>query len=140
MKPLITIITLAAVATLLTGFTDQWKDQTYQIGKTSVSIIAAGSDERWILALHRSEALKMKEYANTYNNIVYNGNLPQTEICAELERTAIIAIQQREKSFVGLHEVKCTVATTGKAPELKMTIYPQVRFDYRFIITFIPTN
>ena len=69
MKPLITIITLAAVATLLTGFTDQWKDQTYQIGKTSVSIIAAGSDEQWILALHRSEALKMKEYANTYNNI-----------------------------------------------------------------------
>ena len=93
-----------------------------------------------MLAVHRSEAVKMKDYADTYNKIVYEDNLPQTKICIELEKTALKAIQQREKSFAGLHEVKCTADTTGKAPELKMTIYPQVRFDYRFIITYKPTN
>ena len=82
----------------------------------------------------------MKDYADTYNKIVYDGNLPQTEICTELKKTAIKAIRQREKSFIGLHEVKCTVDTTGNAPELKMTIYPQIRHDYHFSITFKPAH
>ena len=138
MKPQITII-LVAVATLLTGFTDQWKDQTYQIGNTSVSIVAAGSDERLILAVHRSEAVKMKSFADTYNNIAYNGDRPQTEICTNLKKAANEDLNKREKSFANMYEITCT-ESTGKAPELKMTIYPQVRFDYRFIITFIPVS
>lgn len=138
MKPQITIVILVAAATFLTGYVDQWRDQTYQVGKTSVSILAAGSDERWMLAVHRSEAVKMKDYADTYNKIAYDDNLPQTEICAKLEKTALKAIQRREKSFAAQHKVKCTADTTGKAPELKMTIYPQVRYDYHFLITFKP--
>ena len=139
MKPLITIVLSLAMATFLTGFADAWKNQTYQVGETTVTIIANGSDERDMLANHRSEALEMKSFADTYNKIVYNGNRPQTEICAELKKAANEDLQQREKSFANMYEVICTKATTGNAPVLKMEIYPKVMWDYRFAITFKPT-
>lgn len=138
MKPLITIALSLAIATFLTGYVDLWKNQKFQVGDTTVTINANGSDERDMLATHRIAATQMKSFADTYNHIAYTGNLPQTEICANLKKAANEDLKQREKSFAHMYDITCTEAT-GKAPELKMTIYPQVSWDYRFAVTFKPT-
>lgn len=139
MKPLITIALSLAIATFLTGYADLWENQKYQVGDTTVKINANGSDERDMLAGHRISAKEMKSFAGTYNNIAYTGDLPQAEICANLKKAANEDLQQREKSFANMYDIKCTEATTEKAPTLKMEIYPNVSWDYRFAITFKPT-
>lgn len=139
MKTLITIALSLAMAAFLTGYGDAWKNQKYQVGDTTVTIIANGSDERDMLAVHRSAATEMKSFADTYNNIAYNIDRPQAEICANLKKAANEDLQQREKSFANMYDITCTEATTGKAPALMMEIYPKVSWDYRFAITFKPT-
>ena len=140
MKPLITIAAILTLAGLLTGLTDFWTDHVVHIGKTSVYNTAIGSDVHRIVALHRAEAEKLSDFANSYNKIAYNSDQSQSEICVELEKSAIEAIKQREKSFSNKFEVKCTHDTTTQAPELEMIIWPQIRHDYRFKITFVPTR
>ena len=140
MKPLIYIISLLAIMLLLTGFiNERWQDYSGQIGKTTVSNKVAGSDWQWVLATHRSEAAKLTAFAETYNKIAYQPDLSQDDLCQELEQAATVAIEQTNKSFYGLYEVECITDVTDSAPGIKMVIYPKVRWDYRFIITFKPT-
>ena len=140
LKLLLSSLSLLVSFTLLTGFIDIWQDTTIQVGQTSVNNSAIGSDVHRIIGLHRDEAIKLNDFAEIYNKIAYDQKRSQAERCEALIPAAINSIQQREKSFAGMHEANCTPDATVEVPELQMIIWPHIRFDYRFIITFKPTN
>lgn len=139
MKTFITLPAIVFSVLLLTGFDGFWKDSVEQVGKTSVYNTAIGSDVHLIQPVHRHEAEAMVAFAETYNRIAYNSALSQSKRCTQLEEAGIEALKQREKSFADQYEVTCKPATGESAPELVMTIWPQVRHSYRFIITYRPT-
>ena len=141
MRILIHIISLLAIMLLLTGFINEWwQDSVVQIGKTTVSSTVEGSDWNRVIATHRSEATTLVAFAETYNKIAYQPGRSQDDLCQELEPAATAAIEQTSKSFRGLYEVECITDVTASPPGIKMVIYPQVRYDYRFIIAFMPTS
>lgn len=130
----------ALAALLLSGFGGFWQDQVHEVGATVVSIEAIGSDVRLVQVIHREEAVKLLGFADTYNRIAYNSERTQAETCNDLQQAGLDAIEKRESSFAGLHEVNCFPAAGSPAPRLQMIIYPQTRHDYRFHITFSPAD
>ena len=144
MKFITQTLLLLTVAALLSGFQGgpqgSWQDRVEEVGETTVSILAAGTDFDWILSLHRSEAYKLGEFVETYNTIAYKQGVPQAELCQELEQAAVVAIEQRAKAFYGLYDVECKTDRTGLAPSLQMHIWPKVSWGYRFLITFEQTH
>ena len=143
MRVLTQTLLILTVALLFPGYvnaTDPWKDRVEQVEKTTVSVLVAGTDFNWTTNLHRSEAYKLGEFVETYNSIAYKQGPSQAELCEELKQAAVVAIEQRVKSFYGLYEVECKLDRTGLAPSLIMDIWPQTTWVYRFLITFEQTH
>ena len=140
MRFLTQTLLLLTIAVFLSGFQGSWHDRVEQVGESTVSVLAAGTDFDWISNLHRSEAYKLGDFVEIYNTIAYKQGTPQAELCQELKQAAVVAIEQREKTFYGLYEVKCQPDRTGLAPSLIMDIWPKASRGYRFLITFEQTQ
>ena len=139
MKLLIKSVLILTVALFLSGYPGAWQDQVSQVGKSTVKILSVGSDTHWISFIHRSEAIKLGDFVETYNTIAYKQGPSQDELCQELKQAAVVAIEQREKTFYGMYDVECTQGKSGLATGLEMDIWPQTFYGYRFKLTFEQT-
>ena len=119
--------------TSLAGF-----DQTTQINKTIVRIQANGADTEWIPAGDKVEAEALAEFVKAYNEIAYRDNLSVLEKENALLAAAQKAFDQRSTTFKGLYCVKFSSVNGSENPELRMLLYPQTNFGYRFEISFTP--
>ena len=139
MKLLIKSALILTVALLLSGYPGIWDDQIMQVKKTTVKILSVGSDTHWISSWHMDEAIKLGEFVEKYNSVAYKQGPSQDALCQELKKAAVVAIEQREKTFYGLYDVTCKPDRTGLAPRLEMDIWPQTFYGYRFKLTFEQT-
>lgn len=115
-------------------------DQMKQVGKTVVQVEANGSDTEWITGAHKNEAEALARFASTYNEIAYKSNLSPEQIRKELSAAAIKAINQQSSDFKGQFDVSFSPVIGSNVPALKMNIYPQTTYGYRFEVTFAPQS
>lgn len=139
MKLLAKSILILIVALFLSGYPGMWQDQIKQIGKSTVKILSVGSDTQWISNVDRIEAIKLGEFVETYNTIAYKQGISQDKLCQELKDAAVVATEQRIKTFYGMYDTKCIVKETGAAPTLEINIWPQTYWGYRFKLIFEQT-
>ena len=113
-------------------------DQTTQVDKTVVRIQANGADTEWIPAGNKVEAEALAEFVKAYNEIAYRDNLSVLEKENALLAAAQKAFDQRSAAFKGQYCVKFFSVNGSENPELRMFLYPQTTFGYRFEIIFTP--
>ena len=113
-------------------------DYSTQIEKTVVQVQAHGSDTEWISSSDNDAAKALAAFASTYNKIVAKNNLTPEQLRTELTAAANEAINQQSASFRNMYDVEFSSVIGSNIPELKMNIYPQTNYGYRFEVTFTP--
>lgn len=113
-------------------------DHVTQVGNTVVEIQATGSDTEWIPFYHMGEAKELAKFVDSFNEIAYREDLSATEKENALLEAAQKAFDQRSDTFKGLYCVKFSPVIGSENPALKLLIYPQTSFGYRFEISLTP--
>lgn len=113
-------------------------DQTMQVGNTIVQVQAQGADTESTTGFDESEAEALAAFASTYNEIVAKSNLTSEQLRTELTAAANEAINHQSSSFRDSFDLEFSSVYGSNIPKLKMVIYPQTIYSYRFEVSFAP--